>query len=78
MNIEARPDRCLVVEDAAAGIEAAFRGGMWIAAIGEADLYEMADYRIGHIEQLLPILQTEGGKVADKDASGNAYVRFVE
>ncbi|OAB39936.1 beta-phosphoglucomutase [Paenibacillus macquariensis subsp. defensor] len=55
-----RPDRCLVVEDAAAGVEAAIRGGMWVAAIGEACLYGMADYHIGQIEELLPILQATG------------------
>lgn len=44
-----RPDRCLVVEDATAGVEAAFRGGMWVAAIGEASLCVMADYHIGQI-----------------------------
>ncbi|WP_409345971.1 beta-phosphoglucomutase [Paenibacillus sp. MBLB4367] len=56
-----RPDRCLVVEDAAAGVEAAVRGGMWVAAIGEACLCGMADYHIGRIEELLPILQAKGG-----------------
>jgi beta-phosphoglucomutase len=60
-KLEARPDRCLVIEDSAAGIEAAFRGGMWVAAVGDADLYEMADYHIGHIEELLTILEEKGG-----------------
>ncbi|GKS15046.1 beta-phosphoglucomutase [Paenibacillus chitinolyticus] len=55
-----RPDRCLVIEDAAAGVEAAFRGGMWVAAIGEACVCDMADYQIGQIEELLPILQANG------------------
>ncbi|MHA7581825.1 beta-phosphoglucomutase [Paenibacillus vandeheii] len=55
-----RPYHCLVVEDAIAGVEAAFRGGMWAAAIGEACLSDMADYHIGQIEELLSILQTKG------------------
>ncbi|MCZ8513176.1 hypothetical protein O9H85_12215 [Paenibacillus filicis] len=53
----------MVVEDAAAGVEAALRGGMRVAAIGEAGLCSMTDYQIGHIEELLPILQANvGGK----------------
>ncbi|SEN73303.1 beta-phosphoglucomutase [Paenibacillus sp. OK076] len=50
-----RVDRCLVVEDAEAGVEAAFRGGMWVAAIGKACISNLADYHIGHIEELQSI-----------------------
>jgi len=60
-KLEVRPYRCLVVEDAEAGVEAAIRGGMWVAAIGEAYLCGMADYHIGQIDELLPILQANGG-----------------
>lgn len=38
------PEECLVVEDAVAGIEAAKRGGMKAAGIGDAAFYEKTDY----------------------------------
>ena len=40
------PEDCLVVEDAVAGIEAAKRGGMKAAGIGDAAFCEKTDYPI--------------------------------
>ena len=51
----ADPERCLVVEDARAGIEAACRAGMDSAGIGDAAMYEKASYGIETFSQLLTI-----------------------
>lgn len=51
-----RPSSCLVVEDAAAGIEAAVRGGFDSAGIGDASRLESATYHIGRLSDLLDIL----------------------
>ncbi len=50
------PGRCLVVEDAAAGIAAGIAGGMKTAAIGDAVPGGLADYRLERIRDLLKIL----------------------
>lgn len=47
------PEKCLVVEDAFAGIQAAKAGGMYAAAIGDAVKCEAADYRLGSFGELL-------------------------
>lgn len=51
-----RPERCLVVEDAAAGVEAAIRGGMKVAAMGDASLSGKADFYIATIGEILSLL----------------------
>ena len=51
----ADPERCLVVEDARAGIEAACRAGMDSAGIGDAAMYEKASYGMETFSQLLTI-----------------------
>lgn len=51
-----RPSSCLVVEDAAAGIEAAVRGGFDSAGIGDASRLDGATYHIGRLSDLLGIL----------------------
>lgn len=50
------PAACLVVEDAASGVEAALAAGMDCAAIGDAGGLEAATYRIGGLEELLLIV----------------------
>lgn len=50
------PENCLVVEDAASGIEAACRGGFKSAGIGEAACHEKATYPIKFFSNLLEIL----------------------
>ncbi len=52
-----RTDRCIVVEDAYAGIDAAKAGGMEAAAIGDAASYEKADYVLSSFKDLLKILE---------------------
>ncbi len=51
-----RPSSCLVVEDAAAGIEAAVRGGFDSAGIGDASRLDGAKYHIERLSDLLGIL----------------------
>ena len=51
-----RPSSCLVVEDAAAGIEAAVRGGFDSAGIGDASRLDGTTYHIGRLSDLLDIL----------------------
>lgn len=50
-----KPEDCVVVEDAYAGIDAAKAGGMTAVGIGDAASYEKADYRIQKFEELLGI-----------------------
>ncbi|MCL2232239.1 MAG: beta-phosphoglucomutase [Treponema sp.] len=50
------PSRCLVVEDARAGIEAALAGGFDSAGIGDAAADERAVYQIKQLDELLPII----------------------
>ncbi len=51
------PSKCLVVEDADAGIEAGIAGGMKTAAYGEAAKSGRADYILEHFPDLLNICQ---------------------
>lgn len=51
-----RPEDCLVVEDAAAGIQAAKAGGMSAAGIGEAMSCPGTDFPIKSFRELLNIL----------------------
>lgn len=50
------PSECLVVEDADAGIEAAFRGGFISAGIGPAKNNKNAAYHLARFEQLKEIV----------------------
>lgn len=50
-----KPEDCLVVEDAMAGIEAAFRGGFKSAGLGEANNHEYVTYKMNSISDLLII-----------------------
>ena len=50
-----KPEQCIVVEDAFAGIDAAKAGGMIAVAIGDATAYEKADYKINTFSDLLTI-----------------------
>ena len=49
------PSDCLVVEDAKAGIEAAFRGGFESAGIGEACEHEHVTYKLKTFRDLLTL-----------------------
>ncbi|MCR5108809.1 MAG: beta-phosphoglucomutase [Lachnospiraceae bacterium] len=51
------PSKCLVVEDADAGIDAGVAGGMKTAAYGEAVKSGKADYILDHFPDLLNICQ---------------------
>ena len=48
-----KPENCIVVEDAFAGIDAAKAAGMTGVGIGDASGYEKADVRIQNFTQLL-------------------------
>ena len=50
-----KPEDCIVVEDAYAGVDAAKAGGMPAAAIGDAVPYEKADYILQSFKDLLTI-----------------------
>lgn len=63
----AAPEKCLVVEDAAAGVEAAFAGKMDCAAIGDAADYHIADYNLRTFSDLTRICLGE----EKLDAQGN-------
>lgn len=49
-------DRCLVVEDAVSGAEAAHRGGMKAACVGDASRAGAGDYNLKSVKDLLEIL----------------------
>lgn len=51
-----RPEECLVVEDAEAGIDAAIAGGMHPIAIGDAVNCNKAEYSIQGLNELLTII----------------------
>lgn len=48
--LKLRPEECLVVEDAAAGVEAALAAGMWVVGLGRADI-------VGAAHIVLPSLE---------------------
>ena len=50
-----KPENCIVVEDAYAGIDAAKAGGMIAVAIGDATAYDKADYTLDKFSDLLNI-----------------------
>ena len=49
------PEKCLVVEDAVAGVDAAIAAGMNCAAIGDASSYPAATYKLTAFEDLISI-----------------------
>lgn len=50
-----KPQNCIVVEDAIAGIDAAKAAGMVAVGIGQAEHYEKTDYPIKKFEDILYI-----------------------
>ena len=50
------PSRCLVVEDAVSGAEAAHAGGMKAACVGDASKAGMGEYNMRSVKELLEIL----------------------
>lgn len=54
MKLGLDPEDCLVVEDAEAGIDAAFSCGMKTLGIGAASTYLKADYRAKNLENMHP------------------------
>lgn len=55
-NLGAAPEDCLVVEDAVAGVEAAHRGGMDAAAMGDAARSGAGEYTLNQFGELLDIV----------------------
>lgn len=53
--ISEKPEDCLVVEDAKAGIEASYRGGFESAGLGEACEHEHVTYKMNSFSDLLVI-----------------------
>ncbi|MBO4901552.1 MAG: beta-phosphoglucomutase [Lachnospiraceae bacterium] len=60
-QLAVRPENCLIVEDAAAGIEAGKRAGMKTAAYGDAAKDRIADYDLEQFTDLLQILTIDTG-----------------
>ena len=54
--LELSPSACLVVEDAVSGAEAAHRGGMDAACVGDAAKNGAGDYNLSSVRELLEIL----------------------
>lgn len=54
--LDERPYDCLVVEDAAAGIEAANAGGFASAGIGDAQGHPKAAYKISELSEILGLV----------------------
>lgn len=50
------PGDCLVVEDAIAGLQSAKAGGMDCAAVGDAALSELADYKLQSFKEIKEIV----------------------
>ncbi len=55
-KLNEEPERCLVVEDSVAGIQAAKSGGMESAAIGDAVSSPIANYHLHEFRDLLKII----------------------
>lgn len=53
--VEEKPENCLVVEDALAGIDAAYAGGFISAGIGDAASHKYVTYPIHTFSDLLSI-----------------------
>ena len=51
-----KPKVCLVVEDAAAGVEAAHRAGMEAACVGQAGKDHLGDYNLESFKDILSVL----------------------
>lgn len=50
------PEECIVVEDAKAGVEAAFAGNMKVAAIGDAVKFNKANFNLENLKDLITII----------------------
>lgn len=55
--VDRQPEKCLVVEDAKAGVEAAKRGNMDCAFIGKEEDRSQEDYRIHTFKELLEVVK---------------------
>lgn len=55
--VNEKPENCMVVEDAKAGLEAAIAGGMDCAAIGDAVSCNMATYNLETFSDLLKVTE---------------------
>jgi beta-phosphoglucomutase len=57
-KLNVKPEKAIVVEDAIAGIEAAYSGGFKSVAINDATNCELADYKLKNLHQLLDVIET--------------------
>lgn len=53
MQLHLPVDKCLVIEDAKPGIDAAVSGGFACCGIGDASHYSLTTYPIGHLQDIL-------------------------
>jgi len=52
--LNTNPDKCIVFEDAVAGLEAAHNAGMKSVGVGDPEILNMADYNITEFETIQP------------------------
>jgi beta-phosphoglucomutase len=70
------PDRCVVVEDAAAGIAAAIAAGMWTIGLGPTDRVGAANIVLPNLMGVhLSDLQTKLGRCLETSSSKNSSAR---
>ena len=55
IEVRVTPQKCIVVEDARAGIDAAIRGRMRTIGIGDAAHYEKTDFAIQKFTDILEV-----------------------
>lgn len=55
-RLELKPESCIVVEDAVAGIEAAKKAHMIAVAVSDATKSDLADYKFDNIKALLSLI----------------------
>lgn len=52
----AKPEDCLVVEDATAGVQAAHAGGMQVACLGDASSKGVGDFNMRHFADIIQLI----------------------
>lgn len=56
-GLNLKPEECIVVEDAKAGIDAAIKGGFVAVGMGDAALYENNTYSIKELKEILLLVK---------------------
>jgi len=75
-NLGLEPARCVVVEDAFAGVDAAIAGGFPAAALGDATAHEGITWSLGSLPDLVDIVAPQGDLVAVRCPRSFGQLRF--